>query len=206
MRRGWWPLQRLVRFLNFRSGRPILSLIPISAPHADAAWPRPNEYTNRSAGPYPVPLYKRTTRRSKPCGCNSRPCVFCFLMDSVEEGEAREIGVHLKSRRKSHGKTRLAVCSGPINRPPSLTSTKPEPAKKALKSFKQRWLACAGDLDEAEQLKAVNQAIEVFSLLPRESQYAQHRLRLLNKVKSILEQSKYVWRVLWRRWEQLCGW
>lgn len=138
------------------------------------------------------PIPQRTTRRSKRCGSNSWPRDFCFLMDSVEEGEAREIGVHLKSRRKSHGKTRLAVCSGPINRPPSLTSTKPEPAKKALKSFKQRWLACAGDLDEAEQLKAVNQAIEVFSLLPRESQYAQHRLRLLNKVKSILEQSKYV--------------
>lgn len=113
-------------------------------------------------------------------------------MDSVEEGEAKEIGVHLRARRKSHGKTRLAVSSGPIQRPPSRSSKKPEPVRKVLKTFKERWLSCAGDLNETEQLKAVNQAIEVFRLLPSESQYAKHRLRLLRKVKSILEQTKYV--------------
>ena len=58
------------------------------------------------------------------------------------------------------------------------------------RTFKQSWAKTAGSLTPEEQRKAVEQAIEVFGLLPPGSSYAQHRLKVLRKALDLLNTSE----------------
>jgi hypothetical protein len=107
----------------------------------------------------------------------------------VSEREALAVAERLRARRKSTGKSKLSGSAGPLDRSPQKQPAA-DSKKKPFGVFKQKWLACAGELSEPEQLRVVEQAIEVFSLLPRESKYAQHRLKLLRKIQDILKQEK----------------
>ena len=57
------------------------------------------------------------------------------------------------------------------------------------RTFRQAWRKTAGELSEAEQRTAVLQALEVFRQLPPASTYAQHRIRVLEKVLQLLDKA-----------------
>lgn len=98
-------------------------------------------------------------------------------VDEAEVNRLRKQG----SRRKE--KSSLAAS---IANPKKLKSK----VDDSDRDFKQRWNAVAGDLSEDDQRKAVEQAIEVFKLLPPASQYAQHRLRVLHQALELLNKNR----------------
>lgn len=111
----------------------------------------------------------------------------------MEEGDVSEalvVAERLRARRRSTGKSKLSGSTRPLDRPPA----RQQPAETKSKTFglfKEKWVSSAKDLSEEEQLVAVREAIRVFSLLPKESKYAQHRLKLLHKIEDILTQKRH---------------
>lgn len=65
----------------------------------------------------------------------------------------------------------------------------PASSKPAGRTFRQAWRRTAGELSEAEQRRAVEQALEVFRSLPPSSSYAQHRIRVLQKALQLLDKA-----------------
>lgn len=104
--------------------------------------------------------------------------------------EALVVAERLRARRRSTGKSKLSGSTRPLDRPPTRQPTT-EIKNKTFGLFKEKWVSSAKDLSEGEQLVAVREAIRVFSLLPKESKYAQHRLKLLHKIEDILTQKRH---------------
>ena len=100
----------------------------------------------------------------------------------AEEQVARAVNSELKARRRASGKAS-------ISRAQPLKAAAP-PAKPD-KAFRQAWRRTAGELSEAEQRAAVEQALEVFRLLPPASSYAQHRIRVLEKALQLLDKARW---------------
>jgi hypothetical protein len=101
--------------------------------------------------------------------------------DTGKQGELdialqREVAKELKARKRASSKASIS---------------KPQPLKLAAKedAFRRAWRHTAGDLTEADQRKAVHQALEVFRQLPPSSSYAQHRIRVLEKALQLLDKA-----------------
>lgn len=108
------------------------------------------------------------------------------LDEILDVGEQRRINDELKRRTTTKKKSSLAASSG-----------KPKPASKSAASddevdTRRKWtrVARAAGVSEEQQRKAVAQAIEVYSLLPAGSTYAQHRLKVLRKVAELLDRER----------------
>ena len=104
--------------------------------------------------------------------------------DKLSEEHVKEVGVQAKERAKRAQKRASISSRGPI------------PAEKAgekrVGKFSQRWAKTVrgvGDLTEAEQRCAVQQALEVFETLPPQSSYARHRIQVLRQVLELLDKA-----------------
>jgi hypothetical protein len=102
----------------------------------------------------------------------------------IEETVAVRLGQELrKARRRNDSKA-------------SIARSKPLPVGKERsteaasdRQFRAAWWTTAGDLSEADQHKAVLQALEVFRTLPPTSTYAQHRIKVLEKALELLDKA-----------------
>lgn len=101
-----------------------------------------------------------------------------------EEEVALAVSKEHKERRRTSGKASIAR-SAPL-KVPAPRETQPGSA------FRAAWRRTAGDLSEAEQRRAVEQALEVFRQLPPSSSYAQHRIRVLEKALQLLGKARFV--------------
>ena len=100
-------------------------------------------------------------------------------LDNISGKETLELNKELKRRKRLQDKTSITR-SGPLKVSPNKKNTD-------KRSFEDRWRSTAGNLTEKEQKKAVQQAIEVYSLLPASSTYAKHKLKVLNQALKLLE-------------------
>lgn len=99
----------------------------------------------------------------------------------VELAVALQVSRELKSRRRSSSKASITKAQ-------PLKVAREEPSgPSGGRTFRHAWRQTAGELSEADQRKAVRQALEVFRLLPPSSSYAQHRIRVLEKALQLLD-------------------
>lgn len=103
-----------------------------------------------------------------------------------EEEVALAVSKERKERRRTSGKASIAR-TGPL-KVPLRREVSPGPA------FRAAWQRTAGELSEAEQRRAVEQALEVFRQLPPSSSYAQHRIRVLEKALQLLDKARWAGR------------
>jgi hypothetical protein len=101
-------------------------------------------------------------------------------LNKISEKETSKLTKELSRRKKAQDKKSIAR-SVPLKVSPSKKNTTDK------RSFEDRWRTTAGNLSEEEQKKAVQQAIEVYSLLPASSLYAKHKLKVLNQALNLLE-------------------
>jgi hypothetical protein len=95
-------------------------------------------------------------------------------LNKISEKESSKLTKELNRRKKAQDKKSIAR-SAPLKVSPSKKNTQ------------DRWRTTAGNFSEEEQKKAVQQAIEVYSLLPASSTYAKHKLKVLNQALQLLE-------------------
>ena len=96
----------------------------------------------------------------------------------LTEAEAKGVGALVKERKKREVK-RSSV-------------RKPKPLQQQSSGgtrFRQAWTKTAGELTEADQRRAVEQALEVFSQLPAQSSYARHRIKVLHQALQLLDKA-----------------
>ncbi|KAL4443564.1 hypothetical protein ABPG75_011301 [Micractinium tetrahymenae] len=98
-----------------------------------------------------------------------------------EEEVALAVSRERKERRRASGKASLTR-TAPLKVPA------PREAKPGA-TFRAAWRRTAGELSDAEQRRAVEQALEVFRQLPPSSSYAQHRIRVLEKALQLLDKA-----------------
>lgn len=101
---------------------------------------------------------------------------------STREDELLALAVNAELKKRGKKKGSLAV------RDPLPVAPRAQEPKRS--TFKKSWAKTAGSLSLEDQRKAVEQAIEVFSLLPPGSSYAQHRLKVLRKALDLLNTSQ----------------
>lgn len=93
--------------------------------------------------------------------------------------EALELGKQIKERKKSQSKS---SASKDIRKPIKHTFL---PSKNKRPHYVQT--SKGHQLSEQEQLQAIEENIAAISQLPSSSIYAQHRLKILRKVKELLQ-------------------
>ncbi|KAL4447319.1 hypothetical protein ABPG77_007352 [Micractinium sp. CCAP 211/92] len=99
-------------------------------------------------------------------------------VEPCEEEVALAVSKERKERRRTSGKASIAR-----------TAPLKVPLRREASPIGPVWRRIAGELTEAEQRRAVEQALEVFRQLPPSSSYAQHRIRVLEKVLQLLDKA-----------------
>ena len=100
----------------------------------------------------------------------------------LDPGEAAAAEVARRRQRESKARGKAALRPRPAGKGSGDT------AERA--AFRQAWAKTAEGLSEAEQREAVQRAIEVYSLLPPASSYAQHRLKVLRQALELLDKGR----------------
>jgi len=107
---------------------------------------------------------------------------------SADESTAVALAVSKQRKEKKRAGSKASIA-----RKDPLQAHQQQREGEQQRSFRAAWRRTAGDLSEAEQRKAVEQALEVFRLLPPSSAYAQHRIRVLEKALQLLDKARCVW-------------
>jgi hypothetical protein len=103
--------------------------------------------------------------------------------DDLTREEAADVAKQIFRRH------RVRDCKGPLkNKGPLKYAI--DDGEADLKALKNEWKGTIlAELDQEEQVEAVRGAIRAFSLLPKGSAYARHRLKVLRKALELLERS-----------------
>jgi hypothetical protein len=105
--------------------------------------------------------------------------------------EATDIGKQIKVRRRHQEKSTKVKNSAPLPHISPRVATKPSIANATRKTvrtpFVQRWRNKQEELTDKDRIGEIDRQLQTVRALPRHSKYAQHRLRVLEKAKQLLE-------------------
>ena len=105
-------------------------------------------------------------------------------MEKITEQEASQLGKKIKSRKRTESKVSLIK-----NSPLKHQSTAPVATRRRAtrQAYVKRWDPHQGEGTDAEKLLEIERQIDSVSGLPKTSKYAQHKLKVLEKARQLLQ-------------------